>query len=51
MDSLKRFYFSLTSGLAFLTGHKAEIEIAGETNVVTRVSRNVDHYRTHFFNV
>jgi hypothetical protein len=51
MDSLKRFYYNLTTGLTALIRNKA---ISGKTNndsVANRVSREVLYYKTHFFNL
>ena len=51
MDSLKRFYFSLAAGIANLTRNKESQEHLNNDSVTTRVSREVNYYRTHFFNV
>jgi hypothetical protein len=51
MDSLKRIYFSLAAGIAYLTRNKSTLEKIHGDMVVNRVSREVNHYRTHFFNV
>jgi hypothetical protein len=51
MDSLKRFYLNLAAGLAHLTGNKTVSEKMNDENVVNRVSREVNYYRTHFFNL
>jgi len=51
MDSLKRLYYSIATGLAQLTRNKASLEKINSELVVDRVSRNVNYYRTHFFNV
>jgi hypothetical protein len=51
MYSLKRFYYSLAAGFAHFTRNKAAIEKLNAESVVTRVSREVNYYRTHFFNV
>ena len=51
MDSLKRFYLSLTTGLAILIRGKAALEKVSNETVANRVSREVLHYKTHFFNL
>ena len=51
MDSIKRLYFSIANGLAHLTGNKTVLEKMNAENVVSRVSREVNYYRTHFFNL
>jgi len=52
MESLKRLYFSLAAGLAVWTGNKVESASGSEDGQLSnRVSREVDHYRTHFFNL
>lgn len=51
MESLKRLYFSLAAGFAVLTKPKEEIIPGDEGAVSHRVSMDVDHYRTHFFNL
>ena len=51
MHSLKLLYFNLVTGIANLTRSKALLEKAKEDSVVRRVSREVNYYRTHFFNV
>ncbi len=51
MDSLKRFYFSLTTGLVILIGGKADFGKVPTETVASRVSREVLHYKTHFFNL
>jgi hypothetical protein len=51
MDSIKRFYLSIAAGLAHLTGNKTLSEKMNSENVVSRVSREVNYYRTHFFNL
>jgi hypothetical protein len=50
MGSLKRFYFSLATGLAKLTGNKP-LQQLKDDGVASRVSREVLYYKTHFFNV
>jgi hypothetical protein len=51
MHSLKLLYFNLVTGIVNLTRSKADSEKLKEDSVVNRVSREVNYYRTHFFNV
>ena len=51
MDSLKRFYFNLSSGIAMLIRNKATSEKMPVESVANRVSREVLYYKTHFFNL
>ena len=52
MESLKRFYLNLVAGFTILTHKEAETQTTGEDmSASNRVSREVDHYRTHFFNL
>jgi len=51
MGNIKRLYFTIAAGFAFLVGSKPEIKATEDGMTSTRVSREVDHYRTHFFNL
>jgi hypothetical protein len=51
MESLKRLYFTLVAGFAALTGAKEEIKPVEDGTISRRVSVEVNHYRTHFFNL
>lgn len=52
MENLKRFYFNLITGFATLTHKKTESgQIEDNASASNRVSREVLHYRTHFFNL
>lgn len=51
MQSLKRLYFNLAAGLAKLTHHKTALQLLEGDSVANRVSRDVNYYRTHFFNL
>ena len=51
MSSLKRLYFSVTSGLGFLQRNRVEFQSNQEFTVSDRVSRDVIRYKTQFFNL
>lgn len=51
MSSLKRLYFSVTSGLSFLQRHKVKLDSGQEFTISDRVSRDVNRYKTQFFNL
>ena len=51
MDSLKRLYLSFASGLAYIARNKAALYKTKDDMIVSRVSREVNYYRTHFFNL
>lgn len=51
MSSLKRLYFSVTSGLGFLQRHKVKPDSLQDFTVSDRVSRDVIRYKTQFFNL
>jgi hypothetical protein len=51
MESIKRLYFTLAAGFAILIRNKVEIKATEDGMISNRVSREVDHYRTHFFNL
>ncbi len=52
MESLKRFYMNLIAGFTILNHKELAIEQQeDDMKASNRVSRDVDHYRTHFFNL
>jgi hypothetical protein len=51
MESLKRLYFSLAAGFAEFIKEKETIKSGEELTISHRVSMEVNHYRTHFFNL
>jgi len=52
MESLKRLYFNLVTGFSILTHKKMDIsQVEDNASASSRVSREVNNYRTHFFNL
>ena len=52
MESLKRLLFNLAAGFTSLVRNRVEPAAKGDGGMVSdRVSREVNNYRMHFFNV